>query len=311
MATIQESKIEEEDSDSGKGTSSPCGSGHEGTSGSSTSGQETSRTGDVVITESEAPNPPRPLLLVGPVVGHVTSTTANVLLEIDTDVNKFEVILRFRNQNPRTQEHKQVKDIKARRPTVFHFKDLPPSSAFNIIAPAISPKNIGMIRTFPATIEHINIAFLSCDRVMEENGHDQWEVLWRRVNEDQLQVVLHLGDNVYLDEGASYGVNNEELVTSGWQDPDKQHVPYVRARNLLETVPHSLWHTKTEEIREIYRDVYRKVSARIHHTHAHTGHTHTCTDICPKQYLGSCTHTPLSHTHTMFTHIQTQRKQNH
>ena len=211
----------------------------------------------VVITDLEKSQGVK--LLLGPVIGHVTSTTANVLIDIDTDVENFQMILKEIAQHHEVQgrEFTKSKKVKARCPTVFHFENLPPKTAFNVMAPAISSKNIGMVRTLPSKIERLNLAVVSCDRGTDE-GYNHWSKLWKRVNADQLHIILHLGDNVYIDDLIGNGLTNEELVEKGWKDPAKKDLAYVKARNILNDTPKKEWNSKTEEIREIYRDAYRK-----------------------------------------------------
>ena len=214
----------------------------------------------VVVTDLEQGSPrPSIKLLVGPVIGHVTSCKANVLLEIDTDLENFEVVLKeIRYNGELCKKFTEAKDLKARSPTVFHFKHLPPKTTFNVVAPMISSKNIGMVRTLADKIERLNIAFVSCDRGIANGGYDHWSKLWKRVNADQLHIILHLGDQVYIDDYTGAGVTNEELVKKGWKDPEKKDVAYVKARNILNETPKKKWKSKQEEIRELYRDVYRK-----------------------------------------------------
>ena len=230
--------------------------------------ENTNQNNDGMVVENVGKRPeetPRAKvnLLTGPVIGHVTSTTAIILLEIDADVDNFDVILRQITQDDTVGvQFKETREVKARSPTVFHFKKLPPKSAFNVIAPVISRMNIGMVRTLPTTMERLNLAFVSCDRHLEENGYDHWGKLWKRVNADQLYIIVHLGDNVYLDESASAGLSNEEMVAEDWTSPDKKDIPYVKARKILHDTPKDQWNTKIEEIREIYREQYRKTWRR-------------------------------------------------
>ena len=212
----------------------------------------------VVITDLEKSQGVK--LLLGPVIGHINSTTANVLIDIDTDVANFQIILKEITQHE-DREFKVVKEVKARCPTLFHFRNLPPKTAFNVMAPVISSKNIGMVRTLASKIERLNLAVVSCDRGTDE-GYNHWSKLWKRVNADQLHIILHLGDNVYIDDLIGDGLMNEELVEKGWKDPARKDLAYVKARNILNDTPKRQWKSKTEEIREIYRDVYRKSWSR-------------------------------------------------
>ena len=153
----------------------------------------------VVESGADAVDPePRVSLLVGPIIGHVTSSSAIILIEIDTNYSGFECILRTYDNPEKPLEVKEVLDIKARSPTVFFFKNLQPRRAFNVIAPAISDKNIGIVRTLPANIKKLNIAVVSCNKCLddEEPAFDMWGRLWSRVNTDYLQIVLHIGDQV-------------------------------------------------------------------------------------------------------------------
>lgn len=155
----------------------------------------------VIEPEANEVDPePRVNLLVGPIIGHVTSSSAIILIEIDTDYSGFECILRTYDNPEKPLEVNEVLDIKARSPTVFVFKNLQPHRAFNVIAPAISDKNIGIVRTLPANIKKLNIAVVSCNKCLddEEPACDMWGRLWSRVNADYLQIVLHIGDQVLL-----------------------------------------------------------------------------------------------------------------
>ena len=77
---------------------------------------------------------------------------------------------------------------------------------------------------------------VSCDRGTDK-GYNHWSKLWSRVNADQLHIILHLGDNVYVDDLIGIEFTNAELVEKGWKDPAKKDLAYVKARNILNDIP--------------------------------------------------------------------------
>ncbi|KAK2166162.1 hypothetical protein LSH36_41g11018 [Paralvinella palmiformis] len=199
-------------------------------------------------------------ILCGPVIGLVTQSTAIVLLEVDDDAD---VTMELKISG---KSHSRKKSLRAKTPTVYEFDGLQENKTYQILVPEVSKKHLGEVRTLPLDIKKINVAVVSCDLAKLQSKVDMWERLYYDGRRDDVQILMHIGDNVYIDEEVSYDMTNQELIEdeSRLLNAKKvdQNIPYVRARSVLSGLSQDDWESKRQEILEIYRDKYRRVWGR-------------------------------------------------
>lgn len=138
-----------------------------------------------------------PSILLGPVVGHVTTSTAIILLEVDSDVTLTCNLVKKNNPN-NTPPIVTTAQFTSRSPRVFKYQGLDEGTAYEFSIPEISDSTIlGSFRTFEKDQTKFNIAAVSCDRPKDKTG-EMWPSLAQEV--ETIDMVLHMGDNVYIDE---------------------------------------------------------------------------------------------------------------
>ena len=198
-------------------------------------------------------------ILLGPVIGLVTRDSARILLEIDTQQTVTMVICDGNNTS-----HRLYQQLPAEGARVFHFKDLTPEMEYSISiegAARIDDLNASF-RTLPDHPQRLRIAALSCDSLECDTSTDMWKILYERGLTDPYDVILHLGDNVYLD-GERIGTKHgrEYMNCTGTNREDDYRLspdlPYENAERLLVDVDRSEWPTHTDAILRLFRERYR------------------------------------------------------
>lgn len=188
-------------------------------------------------------------ITVGPVIGKVTKNSGRVLLELDADARVDCVATPPRGKGkpiPRTRSFKK------NRPSVFHFTGLRPGTKYQITFPGIKTNRTGTLRTFPPKPDRMNVAAVSCNFTIMRGDTNLWADLRDRyVGEGDIDLLLHLGDQVYGDNafqkaigvlnGNARGTPRQEqeilelyrdLYRWSWNDPATQEV-LARVSNLM------------------------------------------------------------------------------
>lgn len=141
------------------------------------------------------------MVLTGPVVGTVTSTSAIVLLEVDTDAT-ITIVLTSSDG----EEVRQSRTFPAGRARAFDIQELQPDTLYTYTFQGLAPSQKTAIdslkttiRTFPVSMEKIRLIALSCDRPRRllEGDENPWDRINEECNQDKCDVMLHLGDQVY------------------------------------------------------------------------------------------------------------------
>jgi len=146
------------------------------------------------------------LVLCGPVVGTVTHSTANVLLEVDSAVS---VTCTARPVSGDAVS--DVRVLKSHVPEVFHLKGLRPDTQYHItFGPLAKVQEMELaerdcvVRTLPAPkdMKRLRFVAVSCDRParMLEGQENPWGRLAALCKSGACDVMLHLGDQVYTKE---------------------------------------------------------------------------------------------------------------
>jgi len=148
-----------------------------------------------------------PLVLCGPIVGTVTETTANVLLEIDEDAQVTCTATPCGVGSTITD----VRNLKGNVPEVFTLLGLSPGAeykvTFNPLA-AVQARELEqrgcVVRTMPpaAQMKRLRIIALSCDRPARllPGQENPWSRLADVCRAGECDIMLHLGDQVYTKE---------------------------------------------------------------------------------------------------------------
>jgi len=137
-------------------------------------------------------------LLVGPVIGAVTSTTAIILVEIDACAT-VQLHLVPEEGDPICIE----KDFYGSIPATFYVTDLRPDTKYQVAIGGVEGKFVrrhtGLVKTFPENPSKLRVAVVSCDRPERHLDGEQlmWKKLWERVEAGEIDLMLHVGDQVY------------------------------------------------------------------------------------------------------------------
>eukprot|EP00927_Polykrikos_kofoidii_P078942 TRINITY_DN75744_c0_g1_i1.p1 TRINITY_DN75744_c0_g1~~TRINITY_DN75744_c0_g1_i1.p1 ORF type:complete len:502 (+),score=56.05 TRINITY_DN75744_c0_g1_i1:47-1507(+) len=145
-----------------------------------------------------------PLVLCGPVIGNVTETTANVLLEIDETTVMTCIARPVEGGIPIQATLSLVRNI----PRVFELIGLSPSTIYSItfeplaVVQELELRERGCkIRTCQRAVDTSRVRFvaLSCDwpSRLEAKAQNPWDHVATLCKEGDCDVVLHLGDQVY------------------------------------------------------------------------------------------------------------------
>jgi phosphodiesterase/alkaline phosphatase D-like protein len=183
-------------------------------------------------------------IIMGPIIGKVTETTARILIE-SNKIENLTIILQSGDQKiPLT------KTVVNRGPTVFKFSNLTPGAKYLIYVPVCTLSTLieaGSFRTLTGGTD-LNLAVLSCnDRTNRDTG--LWKNLAERVLDGAVDYVFHMGDQVYLDNNLWYASTDniyskvKELVKDGRFE---EHVEEAR-----------------EIIRQEYRDTFNMEYTKI------------------------------------------------
>jgi len=147
------------------------------------------------------------MVLCGPVLGTVTSDTAHVLLEVDSDAT---VTCTARPKDG-GELASDTRKLRRHIPEVFVLQGLRPSTEYSLTfdpLAAVQAQELRQrgctVRTMPppAQITQLNIIALSCDRParMKEGQENPWGRLAKICRNGDCDLMLHLGDQVYTKE---------------------------------------------------------------------------------------------------------------
>jgi len=173
-----------------------------------------------------------PRVVVGPVIGKVTHSSAIILLEVSL-VSEITCHL--------TEEGKlfsltKTQVLPAHRPKVFVFEGLQPSTKYIVtftgLKPSHSRKRTGSFKTFDEHEKKLNVAVLSCDRPerMRPGETNMWEVLYEKIQNNEIDLMLHLGDQVYANDEFvdGWAVLNSLPTPDGADSYPPKHIEHVR-----------------------------------------------------------------------------------
>lgn len=170
----------------------------------------------------------QPHVMVGPVIGEVTSTTARILVEINqsgsltinvrekppalekqpsflqrqlTSGRKGPANIKARMPSHLSEKRVQ-KDVKANRPSVFEFRALKPGTTYIVEVKGCIVTTASSFRTFPEKpSENITFGVISCNKIFITDmliapASDLWTHLSKSIEAGKVDCLLHLGDQV-------------------------------------------------------------------------------------------------------------------
>lgn len=153
------------------------------------------------------------------------------------------------------------KHLKNRSPTVFAFKGLEPGTRYIVQVWYRDRLILGTVpssfRTFPKNpAEVLNIGAISCNKIFVtkkciSSHSDLWAHLAKSIEARKIDLLVHLGDQIYGDGDKRYDVE-------AGHDCDKWSNRFRRAKEKLASVRPDEWELYKDYICESYREVYRE-----------------------------------------------------
>ena len=152
-------------------------------------------------------------MTLGPVIGKVTDTTARVLVEADGGAQVTCTLT-----GPDVPAIEQKKKLPKNRPTVFSFTGLQPSTPYSVTLDGLTAPRVGRVITLATDPDRLNLAVVSCNNTPRRGETELWQDLFQRyVATGDVQLVLHVGDQVYGDrafEGALRVLDGKPKATA-------------------------------------------------------------------------------------------------
>ena len=158
-------------------------------------------------------------VVVGPVIGRVTKSSARVLVEVDWATDSLCVELTPNvGAGPRgaaQPPQRTTLPAQAGRPVAFTFAGLSPGTKYVVTvlslvngvgAPLAHVASSFRTQASRGAVEAVRIGVVSCNKiyVTEKNARedpqfaDAWVALQQRVERGELDVIIHVGDQVLL-----------------------------------------------------------------------------------------------------------------
>lgn len=146
---------------------------------------------------------PDPSLLVGPVVGEVTDTTARVLLEAD---RAGELTVAATAGDGHTV--RAAVELPAKEPRAATLTGLRPATVYELRVEGAADPRPGRVRTFSPDQDSLHLAAVSCNFTPKRGDTDLWSALADRyVLPGAVDLVVHMGDQIYGDTAFQRGLD--------------------------------------------------------------------------------------------------------
>eukprot|EP00949_MAST-11_sp_MAST-11-sp1_P004170 g4170.t1 len=214
---------------------------------------------------------PPPRVLIGPVVGLVTDSSARILLEV-AEAADVTIVLWDAGGHGSEKEHRAALALPSKRATVFEFQNLAPNTRYcyrieGVQLPQEWLACCGHFLTQPKggyTISEAHtsprFACVSCNKIFVTQREstpetDLWQDLANRCKGGDIDIILHLGDQVYIDSGLYRYERGGKVLQPG--SVDSECVWWV-AIKMLEGMDKREWFDSRGDIEELFREVWRK-----------------------------------------------------
>eukprot|EP00927_Polykrikos_kofoidii_P070841 TRINITY_DN67219_c0_g1_i1.p1 TRINITY_DN67219_c0_g1~~TRINITY_DN67219_c0_g1_i1.p1 ORF type:complete len:564 (+),score=83.67 TRINITY_DN67219_c0_g1_i1:85-1776(+) len=196
-------------------------------------------------------------VLLGPVIGTVTETSAVVMLEVDTSAAVTLVLTRSFDDGS-SVVRKLQRRLHGKRPGVFDIRDLEPGTLYEVSFEGLAVCELQdlscVVRTLPRVedIQSLTVFAMSCDRP-EVIDQRREENPWARLasfdgGPARPTVVLHLGGQVHT-------MYNGTARRACRLVQDHSNVPPAVAGKMR--------HRALERVQETYRDTWNEESTRV------------------------------------------------
>lgn len=209
-----------------------------------------------------------PWVIVGPVVGAVSTHSARILLEVDTDCEITPKCV------PEPEATPESFDLKAGAPVTITLTGLTPDQGYVVTFAGAKPQPTATAARFTTqpveAPRAVRIAAVSCNKVLwdRDGATDVWAHLANRCAAGDFDLVLHLGDQVYGDSDhvlhdadgnrVADGTDPDRAGLDKMKDEEKQASAYMQGLQLIAGLPSDEWWSHSKAIRELYRDIYRQ-----------------------------------------------------
>jgi len=201
----------------------------------------------------------------GPVIGYVTTSTARIMLEVNKSVEIIcNLVLHSEAGADATPTTTKRKLMQANLPSMFIIDGLTANSKYMVTF--VCPKEPALtheacsFKTMPTEARHshvnVQVGVISCNKISVmkalDPAADLWADLHQRVLAGDIQMLLHLGDQIYADEMM------HDLADGKVSLDDGVDCKYMMALALIEGLPADQWDSHKDAILELYRDCYRE-----------------------------------------------------
>jgi len=141
-------------------------------------------------------------IVIGPVIGKVTNSTARVLFEFNAST-----IITVTLTDPNGTQFNNTKNVTANRAVPFNFSGLQAETKYTVSL-SLNGSITNMIESYFTTLGgptgKLNFAVLSCmDRFVQADKEDEadlWQDMLTRIQNNEVQYLLQTGDQLYMDD---------------------------------------------------------------------------------------------------------------
>jgi phosphodiesterase/alkaline phosphatase D-like protein len=166
-----------------------------------------------------------PIVTIGPIIGKVDENSARILLEIDREAD-----ITISLKEVKKKEQQDIIQLEKTYsitntclkilPKIFFFYGLSSSTKYEVIIESkvnfLKPE-LGDLKSFFKTTsregiypDSFNLGFISCNSYkyytsLEQPEFSLWENLSQKVKNDEIDYLIHMGDQIYIDDGAWSG----------------------------------------------------------------------------------------------------------
>ncbi|GAQ85600.1 hypothetical protein KFL_002440060 [Klebsormidium nitens] len=208
-------------------------------------------------------------VIVGPVIGKVTDCTARILIELDKTA---QVTLALVDEISGILAGSKVLAVPPFQPTIFTFQGLKPETSYSVQIRGCHCGITSGFKTIAQCANEVKFAVISCNKIfitrteVKTGTGDLWHHLEKRIAKGQVDMMLHLGDQVYADGDKAFDKAAAREHTS-------LSNKFAVAEDMLKGIPWEQWPQYYDRICAIYREIYRE-------TWAHPP-TARCLATCP------------------------------
>lgn len=208
---------------------------------------------------------------LGPVLGLIDHSSAVILFEFEHSLPVIVTLEPEIELNPivekKPPEKKTIsRKVSSKTPEIFEFSGLEPSTLYKVNLNC--PVRSSSFRTFSKNQKHVIVALVSCNNILDSYEQhicrSPWTELASQCKDEKIQMVLHLGNNVYLDReplskniwekskgilAKSNSKESQEIVKELIKSVYRETWSYPSTAVVLAHVP-SIFHMNTRDIKE-------------------------------------------------------------